>query len=80
MWQLGLGDKIFEQDEIALCEENKILWRTGRRILYATTDMGTVQAAPEADDVVLHYSELDRRVSEEGIFLHASDYVIDEIQ
>lgn len=79
MWQLGLADKIFEQDENALCEEKQILWRTGRRILYAATDTGTVQAAPQEGDVVLHYSELDRWVSEDGIFLHASDYAMDEI-
>ena len=79
MWQLGLADKIFEQDENALCEGKQILWRTGRRILYAATDTGTVQAAPQEGDVVLHYSELDRWVSEDGIFLHASDYAMDEI-
>jgi hypothetical protein len=79
MWQLGLADKIFEQDENVLCEENNILWRTGRRILYAATDTETVQAAPQEGDVVLHYSELDRWVSEDGIFLHASDYTMDEI-
>ncbi len=79
MWQLGLGDKIFEQDEVAQTEEKKILWRMGHRTLYATTDTGTVQAAPVEENVVLQYSELDRWVSEEGLFLHASDYVMDEI-
>ena len=79
MWQLGLGDAIFAEDAMDAPDDKKVLWRTGRRILYDTPDTVAGQSTVPEDENVLAYRDLDRWVSEEGIFMHAADYEMDEI-
>jgi hypothetical protein len=35
MWVLGLADKLFQKDICTTVHHKSILWKTGRRILYA---------------------------------------------
>jgi hypothetical protein len=64
---------------MAASDDKKVLWRTGRRILYDTPGKVAAQSTLPEDDNVLAYRDLDRWVSEEGIFMHAADYEMDEI-
>ena len=79
MWQLGLGDAIFAEDQTAPSDVKKVLWRSGRRILYDTPDTVAAQATVQEEEHLLAYRELDSWVSEEGLFLHASDHEMDEL-
>jgi hypothetical protein len=55
------------------------MWRTGRRILYEPPVKDAGQAPLEDASVAETFSDIDQWVAEEGIFLHADDYRIDEI-
>ncbi len=79
MWQLGLGDAIFAEDHMAPSDDKKVLWRTGRRILYDTPDTVAGQSTEQKEENLPAYQEFDRWVSEDRIFLHASDYEMDEL-
>ena len=79
MWQLGLGEKIFEAEEASQSDEKIVLWRTGRRILYQPADKDAGHAPRVEEGVAGAFSELDRWVAEEGIFLHVEEFRIDEI-
>jgi hypothetical protein len=79
MWQLGLGEKIFAADDDSHSDEKIVLWRTGRRILYETSNKDAGHAARVQEDFAVAYTEIDHWVAEEGIFLHADDFRIDEI-
>ncbi len=79
MWQLGLGEKIFEDEEAPQSDEKIVLWRTGRRILYQPADKDDGHASDVEECVAEAFIELDRWVAEEGIFLHAEEIRIDEI-
>jgi len=71
MWQLGLGEKIFAAEDESQSDDKIVLWRTGRRILYQTSNKDAGHAVA--------YTELDSWVAEEGIFLHADEFLNDEI-
>jgi hypothetical protein len=71
MWQLGLGEKIFAAEDESQSDDKIVLWRTGRRILYQTSNKDAGHAVA--------YTELDSWVAEEGIFLHAEEFRNDEI-
>ncbi len=79
MWQLGLGEKIFEAEEASQSDEKIAVWRTGRRILYQPADKDAAHAPPVEKVSAGAFRELDRWVAEEGIFLHAEEFRIDEI-
>jgi hypothetical protein len=79
MWQLGLGEKIFVAEDDSQSDDKIVLWITGRRILYQTSNKDAGHAPRVEEDLAVAYSELDRWVAEEGIFLHADDFRIDEI-
>lgn len=80
MWQLGLADRLFLQDKEDLSEEKIVLWRTGRRILYKPSASKAVQGGRTEAIEAEPYVELDHWIAEEGIFLHAEQYEIDEYQ
>ena len=79
MWQLGLGENLFVGDDAPESDAKIVMWRTGRRILYEPPVKDSGHALQEDDGVAGTFSELDQWVAEEGIFLHADDYRIDEI-
>jgi hypothetical protein len=76
MWQLGLGDKIFVQEDGSKADDKVVLWRSGRRILYQPTDVDAGHAPRVEGNYV---EELDRWVAEEGIFQHADEFINDEV-
>jgi hypothetical protein len=80
MWQLGLADRSLLQEKEGRSEEKIVLWRTGRRILYKPSDSKEVQGGRPEDIDDKPYVELDHWIAEEGIFLHAEQYEIDEYQ
>jgi hypothetical protein len=80
MWQLGIADRLFLQDKEDLSEEKIVLWRTGRRILYKPSASKAVQGGRTEDIDAEPYVDLDHWIAEEGIFLHAEQYEIDEYQ
>jgi hypothetical protein len=79
MWQLGLGEKLFVGDDAPESDAKIVMWRTGRRILYKPPAEDAGHALLGEDGVAGTFRELDQWVAEEGIFLHADDYRIDEI-
>ncbi len=79
MWQLGLGEKIFVAEDNSQKDDRIVLGRTGRRILYQTSNKDAGHAPRDAEILPEAYSELDRWVAEEGIFLHADEFRSDEI-
>ncbi len=79
MWQLGLGEKIFVAEDEAQSDDKIVLWRTGRRILYQTSNKDAGHTPREDEILDEAYIELDRWVAEEGIFLHADDNRSDEM-
>jgi hypothetical protein len=79
MWQLGLGEKLFVGEDAPQADAKIVMWRTGRRILYEPPVKDAGQAPLGDASVAETFSEIDQWVAEEGIFLHADDYRIDEI-
>ena len=79
MWQLGLGEKIFVAEDDSQLDDRIVLWRTGRRILYQTSNKDAGHAPREEEILAEAFIELDRWVAEEGIFLHAEEFRSDEI-